>query len=84
MKRDRAWRYPLLRPAGHSSEESPGWRSIFRPPVLLPYDARFGLRISDWVVLNPDENVQDPPCRDHDGIQREVKEFVAVLATGKG
>lgn len=45
-------------------------------PVLLLYDAHFGFRISDWVTLNPDKNVEARPYRDHDEIQEIVRQFV--------
>lgn len=48
-------------------------------PVLLVYDAQFGFRISDWVTMNPDENVQARPYRDHEEIASLVKEFVSSI-----
>ena len=45
-------------------------------PVLLLYDAHFGFRISDWVVHNPDENVEARPYRDLNDIERIVRDFL--------
>lgn len=53
-------------------------------PVLLLYDAQFGFRISDWVTLHPDDNVEARPYRDRSEIERVVKEFVARLSGAKG
>ncbi len=52
-------------------------------PVLLLYDAQFGFRISDWVTLHPDDNVEARPYRDRSEIERVVKEFVARLSGAK-
>lgn len=52
-------------------------------PVLLLYDAHFGFRISDWVTLHPDDNVEARPYRDRSEIERVVKEFVAGLSGAK-
>ncbi len=49
-------------------------------PVLLLYDAQFGFRISDWVTLHPDANVEAQPYRDSSEIRRVVKEFVGRLS----
>jgi len=48
-------------------------------PVLLLYDAHFGFRISDWVVHNPDNNVEALPYRDSNEIEQIVREFVGRL-----
>ncbi len=53
-------------------------------PVLLLYDAQFGFRISDWVTLHPDDNVEARSYRDRSEIERVVKEFVARLSGAKG
>lgn len=53
-------------------------------PVLLLYDAHFGFRISDWVVLHPDENVEARPYRDLDDINQAVREFVGRLRQREG
>ena len=45
-------------------------------PVLLLYDAHFGFRISDWVVQNPDENLEAQAYRDLNDIDRIVRDFV--------
>ena len=52
-------------------------------PALLLYDAHFGFRISDWVVHNPDSNVEARPYRDPHDIERIVREFVR-RARGQG
>ena len=52
-------------------------------PVLLLYDAQFGFRISDWVTLHPDDNVEARPYRDRSEIERVVKEFVGRLSGAK-
>ena len=51
-------------------------------PALLLYDAHFGFRISDWVVHNPDKNVEARPYRDLNDIERLVRDFVRRLAAG--
>ncbi len=53
-------------------------------PALLLYDAHFGFRISDWVTLNPDKNIQARPYRDYNEIERLVKQFVGALTGAKG
>ncbi len=52
-------------------------------PVLLLYDAHFSFRISDWVTLHPDANVEARPYRDRSEIERIVKEFVGKLSGAK-
>ena len=52
-------------------------------PVLLLYDAHFGFRISDWVVHNPDKNVEAQPYRDLNDVERIVREFVRRAAAGR-
>ncbi len=49
-------------------------------PALLLYDAHFSFRISDWVTLHPDANVEARPYRDRSEIERVVKEFVDRLS----
>lgn len=51
--------------------------------VLLLYDAHFGFRISDWVTLNPDGNVEARGYRDQGEIAAIVTEFVASLSAAK-
>ncbi len=52
-------------------------------PVLLLYDAHFEFRISDWVTMNPDDNVEARPYRDRNEIERLVREFVGRITGGK-
>ncbi len=51
--------------------------------VLLLYDAHFGFRISDWVTLNPDANVEARAYRDQGEIAGIVREFVESLSGAK-
>jgi hypothetical protein len=53
-------------------------------PVLLLYDAHFGFRISDWVTLNPDANVEARAYRDREEIVQVVREFVGRLSAARG
>lgn len=53
-------------------------------PVLLLYDAHFGFRISDWVTLNPDANVEARAYRDREEIVQVVREFVGRLTAARG
>ncbi len=52
-------------------------------PVLLLYDAHFEFRISDWVTLHPDDNVEARAYRDRNEIERLVKEFAGRLSGAK-
>ena len=52
-------------------------------PVLLLYDAHFEFRISDWVTLNPEDNVEARAYRDRNEIERLVKEFAGRLTGAK-
>ena len=49
-------------------------------PVLLLYDAHFEFRISDWVTMNPDENVTARAYRDQEEIATIVREFMQALS----
>ena len=49
-------------------------------PVLLLYDAHFGFRISDWVVHNPEKNIEARGYRDLNDIERLVRDFARRVA----